>query len=390
MSRPRPGNAHPGTVRLVLLLGVVGALVLFTIQNSSPGLPLTVLGVRTQTYPLAVWLTGSILAGALTTLLLTWIVAPLSYKKVRRGQQRGDWGRDRPRPPTGDDSRTNRQSSANSTGFADFDSRDVGRNIGREPNRTVADTRPDINAQDWGNFRPRETWNDWEQSPDPDSPTPASVRDQRRDEKERQKKRKDPRYAANESFEDIAQGWDNWDDRNYQPRGASPIDDTLADIEEGWEDYGDDYGVYQDDYGAAAPQSDRIDDGPQPQKRIYQDGSIYGDRYEDEPFPRDAQRPVSNYRSGEVDWDRPNRDYPDPDYPNDTDDYPNPGDDRDYESDRDYEDDYAYDNTGADADDRDIADDDVYDADYRVIIPPYRPLADEDDDTDDIDDRDRP
>lgn len=57
-------------IRLALLLAILGGLTLFALQNSSPAVPLVILGVQTQAFPLAVWMVGAIAAGALTTLVI--------------------------------------------------------------------------------------------------------------------------------------------------------------------------------------------------------------------------------------------------------------------------------------------------------------------------------
>lgn len=57
-------------IRLALLLAVLGGLTLFALQNWSPVVPLVVLGVQTQAFPLAVWMVGAIAAGAFTTLVI--------------------------------------------------------------------------------------------------------------------------------------------------------------------------------------------------------------------------------------------------------------------------------------------------------------------------------
>lgn len=57
-------------VRVALLLLIAAGLVIFTLQNLAP-MALVVLGIKTQTMPLAVWVLGAMAAGAFTTVLLT-------------------------------------------------------------------------------------------------------------------------------------------------------------------------------------------------------------------------------------------------------------------------------------------------------------------------------
>jgi uncharacterized integral membrane protein len=54
-------------LRIILFLIIVGGLTLFALQNISP-VPLVILGTQTQALPLSVWILGAIAAGALTTL----------------------------------------------------------------------------------------------------------------------------------------------------------------------------------------------------------------------------------------------------------------------------------------------------------------------------------
>ncbi|NJO40814.1 MAG: hypothetical protein HC769_21400 [Cyanobacteria bacterium CRU_2_1] len=56
-------------VRVLLLLLMVGALVIFGLQNLSP-IPLVILGMQTLALPLAFWVLSAIVAGAFTTLVL--------------------------------------------------------------------------------------------------------------------------------------------------------------------------------------------------------------------------------------------------------------------------------------------------------------------------------
>ena len=59
------------TVRLVIVVIIVGAVVLLAVQNTSPALPLVFLGGQTGSLPLSLWLLLAIALGALTTLLAT-------------------------------------------------------------------------------------------------------------------------------------------------------------------------------------------------------------------------------------------------------------------------------------------------------------------------------
>lgn len=66
-------------VRLLLLLVVLGALTLLLLQNWSPVLPLVFLGGRTQALPLALWILVSVVAGALSALLISGLFKMSNY-----------------------------------------------------------------------------------------------------------------------------------------------------------------------------------------------------------------------------------------------------------------------------------------------------------------------
>lgn len=60
--------------RLALLILTLAALVIFALQNVAPVLPLVILGMQTQALPLAVWVVVAIAAGAVTTILLALLL----------------------------------------------------------------------------------------------------------------------------------------------------------------------------------------------------------------------------------------------------------------------------------------------------------------------------
>lgn len=65
-------------IRLLLLLLVLASLTILLVQNWYPVLPLVFLGMRTQAFPLALWILICFTAGAFTSLLLA-ILFRLSY-----------------------------------------------------------------------------------------------------------------------------------------------------------------------------------------------------------------------------------------------------------------------------------------------------------------------
>jgi uncharacterized integral membrane protein len=70
--------------RLLLLLGLAGGLVVFAQSNWATVLTLTILGVQTPAFPLAVWVLGAIAAGFLTNLLISLLVHLASYATARK------------------------------------------------------------------------------------------------------------------------------------------------------------------------------------------------------------------------------------------------------------------------------------------------------------------
>lgn len=73
--------------RIALLLLIVAALVTFALQNQTP-IALVVLGTRTLSVPLGIWVLGALGAGAFTTLLLTGFFSLSKAGAVRRAAQR--------------------------------------------------------------------------------------------------------------------------------------------------------------------------------------------------------------------------------------------------------------------------------------------------------------
>ena len=66
-------------IRLIILVMLLGGLALLIAQNFSPTLPLIFLGVRTQPFPLAMWILFSVVAGAVTSLFVGSLFSLSSY-----------------------------------------------------------------------------------------------------------------------------------------------------------------------------------------------------------------------------------------------------------------------------------------------------------------------
>lgn len=85
-------------VRLLLLLVVLGGLTLLLLQNWSPVLPLVFLGGRTQALPLALWILFSVIAGALSALLIAGLFNMSNYFAQSQVKRRMANRPSRPRP----------------------------------------------------------------------------------------------------------------------------------------------------------------------------------------------------------------------------------------------------------------------------------------------------
>lgn len=66
-------------IRLFFLLVVLGGLTLLLVQNFSPAISLTFLGMKSQPLPLAIWILFSTAAGAFTSLFITTLFQLSNY-----------------------------------------------------------------------------------------------------------------------------------------------------------------------------------------------------------------------------------------------------------------------------------------------------------------------
>lgn len=309
------------TSGLVVAALIVSGLVVLAVQNLSPALPLVFLGVQSIPLPLGVWLSGAIALGALTTLAIATL-ANINFLPSQRPQRRRWTVRSEPSSRAADRNQRQREWFGRSPQEAprrdppQEPQRDArahpsvsGQRYSQAPSRTVA-------VEDWQAWEKRVSpsqWEDWSQA---SSNEPIDENLSRRQRQDRQK--------AEATIHDLGKGWDDSAQETvYVAPGGSNVEDTLDDIEDGWEDWDSDDNPLAD--------------------------TAYAQRYEG-----------SERRS------RQDRIYAPPD---------------------DTDDDYAdWENTGLDntpdtaPDNND--DEGVYDADYRVIVPPYRPYEDEEDDGD--------
>jgi len=353
------------TVRLVIVVIIVGAVLLLAVQNTSPALPLVFLGGQTGSLPLSLWLLLAIALGALTTLLAT----ALLQANVGPGK-RGKAYKYRPQPfyePA--DTQAAAENVAEDRTFRQPSSQSTRRSSKRGQPRGEGGTDSHNYGsewQDWTNLQSANQVNDWETLEQAAQATPTSsaggrtvgttagagigswLFGNRKAAEEEQ---------VNRSWQELSDDWDDVEGRDYRARGVSPVDDNLDDINRGWDD-------------PRPPQPCQDFEVPQSPKRVYQDGSIYSYSYRNQDStgqrdniygpPDDAVYDDDDFdRQGYINLSQP-EDYGDPPAAG--------GPSVDYGSD-------GY--PGQDLNEPEMAEDGVVDADYRVIIPPS-PSASED------------
>ncbi|MEO0984533.1 MAG: hypothetical protein AAFY20_03185 [Cyanobacteria bacterium J06639_14] len=308
------------TLRLVIALLIVCGLVIFVLQNISPSIGLVIVGVRTAALPLAFWLGGAIALGALTTLLFS---NSLDLGKIASGRSsnRRRW-QVRPKSPS-DQAGAARFRSPFSRGAQAArkeapHGNDASRS--RRPQTAPRDATAAEDWQTWGERTPASQWEDWSPA------NRAAATEQRFSRRQRQ-----DREQATGVINDMDKGWDDSArDTVYVPPGGSAVEDALDEIAEGWDDWEAENTpaatAYSHGYSGSGADS-RVD-------------SVYGP-------PDDALEEYRDRPSGSTEGDR----------------------------DEDWGLDDATDPQQSAASSPDTEEGEgVYDAEYRVIIPPYRPL----------------
>lgn len=357
------------TVRLIVVLLVLGAVLLLGVQNLAPALPLVFFGGTTQALPLGIWLTGAVGLGALTTLVLTALLGSAGPS----GGDRSKSYKYRPQSfyePTGSSSGTASTASQTGRNYTTPGSRSGG--AGRQP--TSPGTSSDNPTDDpswraWTNLKSPAQWSDWESlSQAPKSETTSStssasgivdsasgIVDSVTTWFSSSKQQAKQQQRVNESLRELDTDWDELENRPYRAPGVSPVEDHLDDITQGWE---------QNSGPSRDPNRDF--EASQAPRRTYRDGSLYSYSYRDEGDPAPQSGQVDNIYAPADDVVYGND--PDPRYADAS--YPRgavyAADDSAYSRDRDEEDDLG---------EPEIAEDGVVDADYRVIVPPYTAAA---------------
>lgn len=312
------------TPRLVVAALIVAALVTLALQNSTPTLTLTFLGWQTIALPLGVWLSSAIALGALTALIMLTLTT--SHRAAGPANRRR-WTV-RPETETSARDRTRRQSSTAESGQRNWNLRSPQEFFRRDNPRNAA-------AKD---APPR----------DPPRREPPRDSDRRRDESRARATTPPPSNAV------AAEDWQAWGQRNApskwddwsqaggpnpevenmprrQRRDREKAEATIHDLDQGWDDTAQET-VY------VAPGGSQVEDT------------------------------LDDIVDGWEDWDSDDNPLADTAYAASYD-----GVDKANRRDSIY---------APPDDDSDADNDQVYDADYRVIIPPYRPLDDEENEGD--------
>jgi uncharacterized integral membrane protein len=383
---------HMSTVRLVIVLLVLGTVLLLAVQNTSPALPLVFLGIQTLALPLAVWLVLAIALGALTTLLLTALLRSAGGRSNGGGRTAYKY---RPQPfyepsPAADAAAREQSREGTDTRRTDASQGRTGFYQGGTGTRTTeagaasqdrtsrsagrTDTRETGGEwQAWTNLKSPSQWGDWESLSNAPKPEDQPGQQKGYSNWFGRKRREEEQQRVNESVEELSTDWDGVDERAYRPAGASPVEDYLDDITQGWEE----------DEAASSGRRRRTREFEVQQSptEVYREGSMYSYRFR----PGESSGQVDNIYAPPDDVGR--RATSDEAYPSES------TDPADY-SQTDYGD-AAYSSSAADVpddsgdfvrrpgpadteplDEPEVADDGVVDADYRVIIPPYQPIED--------------
>ncbi|MGG6240773.1 hypothetical protein ACQ4N7_19300 [Nodosilinea sp. AN01ver1] len=375
------------TVRLIVVVLVLGLVVLLGVQNLAPALPLVFFGGSTQALPLGIWLAGAVLLGALTTLVMTALLGSAGGSR----RSRSNAYKYRPQSfyeptgyePTGSASGPGVSAAAsraasdrpNQPPYTNPASRSAG--AGRSPaspsdrpQGDPADDDPSWRA--WTNLRSPAQMNDWEslsRASQPETSSPASgtplgaasgIIDGVTTWFSSSKQRAKQQQRVDESLRELDDDWGGLEDQPYNTPGVSPVQDSLDEISQGWEQ------------GQTRPSRDpgRDFEAAQAPRRVYQDGSLYSYSYRDDDDSPAPSGQVDNIYAPPDDIGG----YGDPDHS-----YAGSGSEYASETVYGFSPDEAYsadlDDDGTPLGDPEMAEDGVVDADYRVIVPPYSAAA---------------
>ena len=299
------------TPRLVIAVLIICSLVILALQNASPSLAIVFLGVESIALPLGVWLSSAIALGALTAIAIM-TVSNGGASPVDRGNRRR-WTVRPDTPPQNPSNRApaDRQPRERSSWRRWTPEPSAPRPRASQPPASGRASRP---AATVGTTAAAEDWQTWEQRSPPsqwEDWSQANGGDPA--EEPLSKRQRQDRQKATTTIQDLETGWDDSaQDTVYVAPGGSQVEDTLDDIADGWEDWDSEDNPLAD--------------------------TAYAQRYEGEARQtrRDAIYAPPDDADGQ-DWQNESAN-PSPPAANSEDEA------------------------------------NVYDADYRVIIPPYQPL----------------
>lgn len=304
---------------LILVVVVVGALVVFALENATPVVPLVILGSETVALPLWVWLMGAIAAGALTTLIIAGLIQVAGTPpRPPQGQYYSD--RPRYRPPSDDsildddedwqvvdveedregdrpsDSRsgTSPTDSSNqrsqNTGFFNQNNESLDNSSGTTgtssfSNFTATATRPSP-LEDWDRFsQKRMDWDDWNRY---EEAAPAAARST---------------STRQEKGTGVSNAVDEPNPRSYRDRSSAASARTaftapetvIQDADDrdwdDWRGYEDNWQPNRDDSRTGQSYGDRQDDGDRPSSSAdVRDDDIRDEDFRDEDFRDDYVR----------------------------------------------------------------------------------------------------
>lgn len=189
-------------LRILVLLLVVGGLTLFLLSNPTP-IPLVILGIRTVSVPLSVWVLGAIGAGALTTLFFAGILQVSNLFTTPRSRPKANRGGDRPL-----------STSQQAGGWMPQEPEPVD-SVGYATSRATATSNPRDN--DWTKVgRNPDEWEDWSGYPEPDQasiPEPPYYQPSYSEPSYSEPAYADPQTARQDPdiSEPTAEEWDDWD-----------------------------------------------------------------------------------------------------------------------------------------------------------------------------------
>lgn len=286
--------------RVLLPLLVLGGLVIFTLENWSPRVPLVIFSTQTIALPLSLWILVACLAGALTTVAIALCLRFLiheSHPPTKEDVQ--SFGAPMPQAPRQTTHRSNGESTPDDSTSQTFTSR-------FNPLRFTRQSS-DLGMEDWEDFsRPREEWEDWQQSNpgvaevDFDQPMSSgsrfgrssghTSRSPQASSSERSTPQQDTEFYERDrprAYERPGYDAQGYEDDRYEQREEAPRGDRRDRDRYGYRDDDDS----QNDDGAYDDRPDRYHQDPQtgygPPRDIrddYSKADYGGDRYDQDRY----------------------------------------------------------------------------------------------------------